>query len=170
MSAQPVGFPRRIVCLTDETTETLYLLGEQDRIVGVSGFSTRPPQVRRKPRVSAFRDADFDAILDLKPDLVLTFSDVQAEITRQLILRGLAVFNFNQRSIGEIFDMIAVLSRLVGKQDDGLALVDNLWRGLDEIALSAKSFAVSAVASVPSHLWHSYRKGPGFVIHCRVMS
>src|SRR6202167_5511975 len=75
-------YPRRIVCLTDETTETLYLLGEQDRIVGVSGYAHRPPEARRKPRVSAFRDANFEAILDLKPDLILTFSDVQAEITR----------------------------------------------------------------------------------------
>src|SRR6202789_3087235 len=106
-------FPRRIVCLTDETTEVLYLLGEQDRIVGVSGYTTRPPEARRKPRVSAFQNAKFDAILDLKPDLVLTFSDVQAEITRQLVSRGLTVLNFNQRSIAEILDMIAVLSRLV---------------------------------------------------------
>jgi iron complex transport system substrate-binding protein len=133
-------FPRRIVCLTDETTETLYLLGEQDRIVGVSGYTTRPPEARRKPRVSAFQNAKFDAILELKPDLVLTFSDVQAEITRQLVSRGLTVLNFNQRSIAEILDMIAALARLVGKQREGQALVDNLLRGLDEIAASAKTF------------------------------
>src|SRR6202034_2397271 len=90
-----VDFPRRIVCLTDETTEILYLLGEQDRIVGVSGYAHRPPEARSKPRVSAFRDANFEAILDLKPDLILTFSDVQAEITRQLALRGATVMNFN---------------------------------------------------------------------------
>src|SRR5271155_3404785 len=117
-------FPRRIVCLTDETTETLYLLGEQDRIVGVSGYTTRPPEARKKPRVSAFKNAKFDAILDLKPDLVLTFSDVQAEITRQLVLRGVTVLNFNQRSIAEILDMIGVVSRLVGKQGEGEALVE----------------------------------------------
>ena len=115
----PTDFPRRIVCLSDETTETLYLLGEQDRIVGISGYATRPPEARRKPRVSAFKNAKFDAILGLKPDLVLTFSDVQAEITRDLILRGLTVLNFNQRSIREILDMIAVLARLVGKQSEG---------------------------------------------------
>ena len=86
----PLNYPRRIVCLTDETTEVLYLLGEQDRIVGVSGYVTRPPEARKKPRVSAFRNARIDAILGLKPDLVLTFSDVQAEITRDLILRGVA--------------------------------------------------------------------------------
>ena len=111
----PAEFPRRIVCLSDETTETLYLLGEQHRIVGVSGFTTRPPEARLKPRVSAFSSADFDSIVKLEPDLVLTFSDVQAEITRELVLRGIAVFNFNQRSIDEIFDMITLLSRLVGK-------------------------------------------------------
>jgi iron complex transport system substrate-binding protein len=133
-------FPRRIVCLTDETTEVLYLLGEQDRIVGVSGYATRPPEARRKPRVSAFKNAKFDAILDLKPDLVLTFSDVQAEITRQLVLRGVTVFNFNQRSIREILDMIALVSRLVGKQPEGQALGDSLAGGLEAIAISAQSF------------------------------
>ncbi|HLY43339.1 MAG TPA: cobalamin-binding protein [Terracidiphilus sp.] len=133
-------FPRRIVCLTDETTETLYLLGEQDRIVGVSGYTTRPPEARTKPRVSAFRDAKYEAIFDLKPDLVLTFSDVQAEITRELVLRGLTVFNFNQRSIAEIFEMIGVLSRLVGRRSEGQALIENLRRGLDDIAASATRF------------------------------
>ena len=133
-------FPRRIVCLTDETTEVLYLLGEQDRIVGVSGYATRPPEARKKPRVSAFRNAKFDAILALKPDLVLTFSDVQAEITRQLVLRGVTVLNFNQRSIAEILDMIGVVSRLVGKQRDGEALIETLQRGLESIAVSAQAF------------------------------
>jgi iron complex transport system substrate-binding protein len=128
--------------LTDETTETLYLLGEQDRIVGVSGYTTRPPEARLKPRVSAFRNARFDAILDLKPDLVLTFSDVQAEITRELVLRGVTVLNFNQRSIQEILEMIAMLARIVGKQNEGLALVEELRRGLDQIAAAAKAFPV----------------------------
>ena len=95
-SELPPEFPSRIVCLTGETTETLYLLGEQNRIVGVSGFTTRPPEARTKPRVSTFRDADVDAILALRPDLVLAFSDVQAEITRQLVLAGITVLNFNQ--------------------------------------------------------------------------
>jgi iron complex transport system substrate-binding protein len=134
-------FPRRIVCLTDETTELLYLLGEQDRIVGISGYATRPPEARRKPRVSAFKNAKFDAILGLKPDLVLTFSDVQAEITRQLVLRGVTVLNFNQRSIAEILDMIAVLSRLVNKAEAGLTLIASLQGGLDAIAASAQRFS-----------------------------
>lgn len=138
--ANPRDYPRRIVCLTDETIETLYLLGEQDRIAGVSGYSTRPPEARNKPRVSAFRNAKFDAILNLKPDLVLAFSDVQAEITRELILRGITVLNFNQRSIQEILDMVAVLSRIVGKQVEGLALVEKLRCGLNQIALAASAF------------------------------
>ncbi|MGB6690420.1 MAG: cobalamin-binding protein [Terracidiphilus sp.] len=139
-SASAAEFPRRIVCLTDETAETLYLLGEQDRIVGVTGYATRPPEVRSKPRVSAFSTANCDAILDLKPDLVLAFSDVQAGITHELVLRGAAVLNFNQRSIAGIFDMVAALSRLVGKQSEGQALVDGFVHGLEEIAASAKSF------------------------------
>jgi iron complex transport system substrate-binding protein len=140
MTSQHTDFPRRIVCLTDETTEVLYLLGEQDRIVGVSGYATRPPEARRKPRVAAFKSAKIDAILDLKPDLVLTFSDVQAEITRQLVLRGVTVLNFNQRSIPQIFDMIALLARLVGKQTEGQALAVSLESGLRAIAASAQTF------------------------------
>jgi iron complex transport system substrate-binding protein len=138
--APRTDFPRRIVCLSAETTETLYLLGEQDRIIGVSGFTTRPPEARKKPQVSTFSEADCDAILALEPDLVLTFSDVQAEITRQLVLRGATVLNFNQRSIAEILDVVSTLGRLVGKPSQGEALVGALIRGLDEIALSAKAF------------------------------
>lgn len=135
-----MNFPRRIVCLSDETAETLYLLGEQDRIVGVSGFSSRPPEVRNKPRVSSFADANIDAILGLRPDLVLTFSDVQAEITRQLSLRGLQVLNFNQRSVEEIFDMIALLARIVDRQRAGEELISSLRRGLETIADAATRF------------------------------
>ena len=140
LPASSADFPRRIVCLTDETVETLYLLGEQDRIVGVSAYARRPPQARTKPRVSAFRNANIDAILALHPDLVLAFSDVQAEITRELVRRGATVLNFNQRSIAEILDMIAALSRLVGKPTEGQALIASLRRNLDEIAQSAQSF------------------------------
>jgi iron complex transport system substrate-binding protein len=140
LSTEGRDFPRRIVCLTDETTETLYRLGEQDRIVGVSGYTTSPPEARKKPRVSAFATAKFDAILDLKPDLVLTFSDVQAEITRELVKRGVTVLNFNQRTVAGILDMIGTLARLVGKPDEGRALVEELVRGLDEIVRAAKLF------------------------------
>lgn len=139
-SSSGLGFPERIVCLTDETTEILYMLGEQDRIVGVSGFTTRPPEARSKPKVSTFNSANYDSILDLQPDLVLTFSDVQAEITRQLVLRGVTVFNFNQRSIAEILNMVLVLSRIVGKSEAGLALVAEFQTGLEQIATSAKAF------------------------------
>lgn len=139
-TAEHSGFPRRIVCLTDETTETLYLLGEQDRVVGISAYASRPPEARTKPRVAAFKDANFNKILDLKPDLVLTFSDVQAEITRQLVRRGVTVLNFNQRSVAEIFEMITLLARIVGKPAEGAVLMESLKRGLDEVAASAKTF------------------------------
>ena len=135
-----MSYPRRIVCLSDETTETLYLLGEQDRIVGISGFTTRPREARLKPKVSAFNNANYDAILKLEPDLVLTFSDVQAEITRELALRGVTVLNFNQRSIAEIVDTILMLSRIIGQTEHGVKLVENLQHGLHAIATSAQRF------------------------------
>src|SRR5579863_422893 len=139
-SSESLGsFPRRIVCLSDETVEVLYSLGVQDRVVGVSGFSKRPAEVRLKPRVSAFCDADFEAISNLRPDLVLTFSDVQAEITRQLVLRGFNVLNFNQRSVSEILEMISTLARIVGKPAEGARLIDSLLSGLAEIKTQADS-------------------------------
>ena len=107
--------PRRIVCLTEETVETLYLLGEQDRIVGVSGYAVRPPGVRReKPRVSAFISADIPKILALEPDLVLAFSDLQAGIVADLVRAGIAIHVFNQRDIAGIFAMIRTLGAIVG--------------------------------------------------------
>ncbi len=107
--------PERIVCLTEETVETLYLLGEERRIVGISGYTVRPPRARReKPRVSAFTSADIPKILALEPDLVLTFSDLQADIAADLIRRGVDVHAFNQRSVAEILDMIRTLGALVG--------------------------------------------------------
>src|SRR6202162_4530118 len=110
--------PERIICLTEETVETLYLLGEERRIVGVSGYAVRPARVRReKPRVSAFISADIAKILALDPDLVLSFSDLQADIVAELIRRGVAVHAFNQRSIAEILDMIRLLGALAGAAD-----------------------------------------------------
>lgn len=126
-------YPRRIVCLTEETTETLYLLGEGDRVVGVSGYTVRPPEARRKPRVSAFITARFDRIDALDPDLVLAFSDLQADIVRELVRRGRAVFTFNQRSVEQILQMILVLGGIVGCAGRAQALVDDLQRGLEAI-------------------------------------
>src|SRR5919206_5374362 len=107
-------YPERIVCLTEETTETLYLLGQGDRVVGVSGYTVRPPEARHKPKVSAFINARFDKIEALQPDLVLAFSDLQADITSELVRRGIAVVTFNQRTIAEILRMIRMLGGLVG--------------------------------------------------------
>jgi iron complex transport system substrate-binding protein len=126
--------PERIVCLTEETTETLYLLGEERRIVGISGYTVRPPQARRdKPRVSAFLSAKTDRILGLAPDLVIGFSDLQADIARDLAKAGLNVLLFNQRSVQEILDMIAMLASIVGVPEKGARLVERLEGGLEEI-------------------------------------
>src|SRR5215470_11484213 len=118
--------PRRIICLTEETTETLYLLGEGHRVVGISGYTVRPPEARQKPKVSAFINAKFDKILALEPDLVLTFSDLQADITAELMRRGVSVYAFNQRSVAEILNMILVLSSLIGAHERGRTLIECL--------------------------------------------
>jgi len=133
-------FPSRIVCLTEETTETLYLLGQGDRIVGVSGYTVRPPEARTKPKISAFINAKFDKISALEPDLVLAFSDLQADLVAELIRRGLPVVTFNQRSVDEILQMIRMLGGLVGCQDDADTLVERLTAGLEEIRAAASRF------------------------------
>jgi iron complex transport system substrate-binding protein len=127
----PVFPPERIVCLTEETVETLYLLGEERRIVGISGYVVRPSRARReKPRVSAFISADIPKILDLKPDLVLTFSDLQADIAATLIRHGIDVHAFNQRTIAQILDMVRTLGALVGAADRANRLADELAGGV----------------------------------------
>ncbi|MCW5693751.1 MAG: cobalamin-binding protein [Pseudolabrys sp.] len=132
--------PSRIVCLTEETVETLYLLGEDRRIVGVSGYAVRPPQVRKeKPRVSAFISADVPKILALKPDLVLTFSDLQADIVAELIRNNVAVHAFNQRDIAGIFDMIRTLGALTGQPEKAEALARSLETRLHRIEVQSSS-------------------------------
>ena len=133
--------PQRIVCLTEETTETLYLLGEDERIVGISGFTCRPKEARQqKPKVSAFTSAKIDRILELRPDLVIGFSNLQAQIANDLIRAGVNVMVFNQRSIEEILEVILTVARVVAAEAAGVALVEQLRGGLARIAESAKRF------------------------------
>ena len=134
-------FPRRIICLTEETTETLYLLGEGDRVVGISGYTVRPPEARQKPKVSSFLHARYEKIDALQPDLILAFSDLQAEITNDLVKRGYPVFTFNQRSVSEILQMVRVLGGIVGVPEKAAALVDELQRGLNRIRERAAAFS-----------------------------
>jgi iron complex transport system substrate-binding protein len=129
------------VCLTEETTETLYLLGEEQRIVGISGFTVRPPRARReKPKVSAFTSAKIDKIVALEPDLVLGFSDLQADIAAELIRAGIEVHVFNHRSVGEILRMIATLGGMVGCGSKAEALIDKLSAGVEAVRASAAGF------------------------------
>lgn len=119
--------PQRIVCLTTETVEVLYALGEQDRIAGISGYTVRPPQARKeKPKVYAFTTGDIEKILAVQPDLVLTFSDLQADIARDLIKAGVPVYAFNMRSVDDILGMIETLGRLVGAEAKASELVAEL--------------------------------------------
>jgi iron complex transport system substrate-binding protein len=130
----PPGYPQRIVCLTEETTETLYLLEEDWRIVGISGFTVRPPRARKeKPRVSAFTSAKIGRIIDLQPDLVLGFSDLQADIAAELVRAGIEVHVFNHRSVAETLRMIRTLGGMIGCEARTQLLVERLTRGLDEV-------------------------------------
>src|SRR5439155_23326311 len=133
-------YPQRIVCLTEETTENLYLLGQGHRIVGVSGYTVRPPEARLKPKVSAFINAKFDKIEALRPDLVLAFSDLQADLCAELVRRGMNVVVFNQRSVDEILQMIAMLGGLIGCQREAEQLAARLSSGLDGIRETAAQF------------------------------
>jgi iron complex transport system substrate-binding protein len=136
------GYPQRIVCLTEETTETLYLLGEEQRIVGISGFTVRPPRARReKPRVSAFTSARTARIVALAPDLVLGFSDLQADIAAELVRAGLNVHIFNQRSVAEILAMIRTLGGMIGCEAKTAALLARLEDGLAAVRAAAAALA-----------------------------
>ena len=132
--------PQRIVCLTEETTEWLYLLGEEQRIVGISGYTVRPRRAREeKPKVSAFLTAKIDKILALQPDCVFGFSDLQADIAAALIRHGVQVTVFNQRSVAEIFSMLYQVAAMVGQGEQGLALMADMQGQLDEIKAAALS-------------------------------
>ncbi|MEO6173144.1 MAG: cobalamin-binding protein, partial [Arenimonas sp.] len=132
--------PQRIVCLTEEPTETLYLLGEQNRIVGISGFTVRPTEARRdKPKVSAFTSAKVDKILALKPDIAIGFSDIQADIAAALIRAGVEVWISNHRSVDGILDYIRRLGALVGAVERADELASELERGIDEIRIKSAS-------------------------------
>jgi iron complex transport system substrate-binding protein len=126
--------PRRLVCLTEETTETLYRIGAGDLVVGVSGFTVRPPEARRKPRVSSFLSADADRIAGLRPDLVVGFSDLQADIARDLVRRGIPVLVTNQRSVAEVLQTVRLVAAAVGRGEAGEALCDALCAGLAHVA------------------------------------
>ena len=130
--------PQRIVCLTEEPTEWLYLLGEERRIVGISGYTVRPPQARLdKPRVSAFLSAKIDKIVALKPDCVIGFSDLQADIAAQLIRAGVQVTIFNQRSVAEIFSMLYQLAAMVGQAEQGMQRIKAMQQRLTDISQAA---------------------------------
>src|ERR1700692_1044579 len=132
--------PQRIVCLTGETAETLYLLGEDERIVGISGFTSRPEEALGKPKISTFTSAKIDQILELKPDLAIGFSKLQAQIAHDLIKAGVSVLLFNQQSVEDVLRAIVDLSRLVAAESRGLALVARLRNELAQIAESARQF------------------------------
>jgi len=133
--------PKRIVCLTEETTELLYLLGEEDRIVGISGFTVRPKQARKeKPVISTFLDAQIDDIIALKPDLVIGFSDIQAQIAQELIAKGVTVWVNNHRSVEEIFAFMVQLGTLVGRGAEAQQLVRDIQQNIERIQQETKTW------------------------------
>ncbi len=136
-----VSFPKRIICLTEETTETLYLLGQGDKVVGISGYTVRPTEARKKPKVCAYITAKFDKIYELKPDLIFAFSDLQADIVKELVKQGLNVVTFNQRSVNEILSMILMVGSLVGCQERAQKLVEDFQSELNRIADIGKTLS-----------------------------
>ena len=133
-------YPERIVCLTEETTETLYLLGQGHRVVGVSGYTVRPPEARAKPKVSAFISANLEKIEALRPELVLAFSDLQADIAAALVRRGMTVLVFNQRSVAEVLQMVRTLGGVVGCAAEAERLAGGFESDLERIRRSAARF------------------------------
>lgn len=146
------GYPARVVCLTEETTEILYRLGAGDLVVGVSGYTVRPPEARKKPRVSAFISASYEKIEALRPELVLCFSDLQADIARELIKRGMNVVTFNQRSVEEILTTIRLVGGLVGFHEEAGGLVSQLVQGMEDVR--SQALARAARPKVFFEEWH----------------
>lgn len=138
---QYIQKPRRIICLTEEGTELIYRIGEQDRLVGISGFTYRPPQARKeKPKVCTFLDAKFDLIDELKPDIIIGYSDLQADIAKELIARGHSVHIFNHHSLQGIFDFMHQFFGLIGSWEKGQKLIDELHQNLEKMHLEASKF------------------------------
>lgn len=134
------GYPQRIVCLTAETAEILWRLGAWDRVVGVSGFTTRPPEARKKPKIGGFTTIHLDKVLALQPDLVLSFSDLQAEPVKELVQRGCSVLALNQRSLSEMLNAILLLGGVIGKEREAAALTQELRAAMEEVADKAARF------------------------------
>ena len=138
-------YPQRIVCLTEEGTEILYTIGEQHRLVGISGFTYRPPEARKeKPKVSTFLDAKFEDIIALQPDLVIGYSDLQADIAAELIRRGINVFIFNHHTVEEILNMIVQFTSLIGCQEKGFELIENYQSRIHKNKIRSSKFNLSA--------------------------
>jgi iron complex transport system substrate-binding protein len=162
--------PSRIVCLTEETTEWLYLLGEEARIVGISGYTVRPRRAREeKPRVSAFLSAKIDKILELEPDCVFGFSDLQADIAAELVRRGVQVTIFNQRSVAEIFAMLYQVAAMVGRAEEGLKLLEGMRERLLQVeaaarALSERSHSQSASGRIVADAGEVVRSKPDVIL------
>ena len=137
-------YPQRIVCLTEEGTEILYTIGEQHRLVGISGFTYRPPEARKeKPKVSTFLDAKFEDIIALQPDLVIGYSDLQADIAAELIRRGINVFIFNHHTVEEILNMIVQFTSLIGCQEKGFELIENYQSRIHKNKIRSSKFSLS---------------------------
>ena len=157
------NWPQRIICMTEETVETLYLLGEQDRIVGISGFTVRPPEARKeKPKVSAFTSAKIPKILELKPDLVLGFSDLQADIAAELIKHGIEVYVFNHRTVDGILRTIRTLGRLVDAADKADALVASYEAKIQEMRTTTSKWRLKPTVYF-EEWWDPIISGIGWV-------
>ena len=163
MSSLDLKLPSRIVCLTEETTEWLYMLGQQDRIVGISGYTVRPPAARKeKPRISAFLSAKINEILALKPDHVFGFSELQADIASTLIRNGVPVTIFNQRSVEEIFSMLYQVGSIVGQSDEAIHQITLMKAHLKHIKVKSETFKVRQKYILKNGIVHVFQGFNGF--------